>query len=130
MTAGCKLGSKPAKNDNTCKELIVTTPDVSIPLADKVTVTKIFMENDCLTVRVKYDGCEHSDFDLIHNGKVKKSLPPQINLMLRPVQVDCDKTSELEKEFKFDIKKLQGISGERKIVIRVQRFAEALVYEY
>ncbi|MAZ36154.1 MAG: hypothetical protein K0U33_06960 [Bacteroidetes bacterium] len=127
---GCKNGSKSTKLVDECQEMLVITPDVTVPISENIEVTKVFMENDCLLVRIKFNGCENSNFDLIHNGKVMKSLPPQVNLMLRPIDVNCESTAELEKEFKFDIKKLQGIGGDGKAIIRVQNFTEPVVYEY
>jgi len=128
--SSCKVRSKPADSINACKELVVTTPDVSTPNAENVSVTKVFMENECLSVRVKFKGCAQSGFDLMYNGKAKKSSPPQVNLMLKSLDVNCESSEETERDFKFDVKKLQGISGSGKIVISVQGFSESLVYQY
>jgi|TARA_B110000879_G_scaffold43718_1_gene61680 hypothetical protein len=128
--SSCKVRSKPSDTINTCKVLVVTTPDVSTPIVENVSVTKILMENECLLVRVKFKGCDQSNFDLVYNGKAKKSSPPQVNLMLKSLDVNCESSEELERDFKFDIKKLQGIGGSGKVVISVQGFSESLVYEY
>jgi hypothetical protein len=50
--------------------------------------------------------------------------------MLKSLDVNCESSEELERDFKFDIKKLQGIGGSGKVVISVQGFSESLVYEY
>ena len=128
--SSCKVRSKPADTINACKVLVVTTPDVSTPIAENVSVTIILMENECLLVRVKFKGCDQSNFDLVYNGKAKKSSPPQVNLMLKSLDVNCESSEETERDFKFDISKLQGIGGSGKVVISVQGFSESLVYEY
>lgn len=128
--SSCKVRSTPSVAEITCKELVVATPDVFTPLAENVSVTKIFMENECLSVRVKFKGCEQSRFDLMYNGKAKKSSPPQVNLMLKSLDINCESSEETERDFKFDIKKLQGIGGSGKVVISVQGFSESLVYQY
>lgn len=127
---GCKNGSKSTETETGCDQLLVVTPDVQVEVDEGIKVTKLYLKSDCLNVRVKYANCGDAGFDLVHNGRVKKSLPPQVDLVLKAKGKPCDVAQEAEKEFSFDISKLQSISDDGKVVIRVHRYSEAVVYEY
>lgn len=126
----CKNGSKSGDSTTVCKPLTVMTPDVSISNSDGIAISKVSIDGNCLKVRISYEGCKNYDFDLIHNGKVRKSLPPQVTLVVQMTEKTCETKGKQEKEICYDIDALKAISDDGKVVLSVQGYDEPVIYTY
>lgn len=113
----------------TVKELIVDR-EFSPAGELSVSIVSAKTEEDILILTLTYHGGKgYHEFDLVFNGIVLKSLPPQVNLFLKHThtQDNCEKL--ITRTFKYDLKTLQ--MGEKgTVIIRLQGFAEKLEYNY
>ncbi len=130
FAVACKNSSKAISSDQTCKSLTVVTPDVTLTPAAGVTIEKAVLKGDCLTLKLRYEGCEKTSYALYHNGRVKKSLPPQLTLVLQKDEEYCDAVSEMESEVCYNLDPLKSASEGGKIVVKVHSYSDAIIYEY
>ncbi len=131
LLVGCKNSSSSQETDKgTCKQMLVVTPDISPEVDPTLKVKALSLKKNCLTLRVGYAACAGFDLDLVFNGRAKKSLPPQVDLVLSNKGEPCDIAQAVEQEFCFDISKLQALSDNGKVVVRIQGYDESVVYSY
>lgn len=105
------------------REFIPTDqPEFSILSAD--------IEGDIISISVNYPGGKgFHDFDLVFNGIIMKSMPPQVNLFVRHSQTEdnCDRI--MSDSLKFDLRGLR-LGEHGSVIIRLEGLSERLEYKY
>jgi hypothetical protein len=88
------------------------------------------IEGDVMSISVNYPGGKgFHDFDLVFNGIMMKSMPPQVNLFVRHSQTEdnCDRI--MSDSLKFDIRGLR-LGEHGSVIIRLEGYSERLEYLY
>ena len=99
----------------------------------KTTPTKIdsaWIDGNNLHLKVLYSGgCKEHTFELLGNGFMMKSLPPQTNIKLLHNSNDDHCRELIKEEHVFNLQPLQ-YSGNKELVIHIERYQPALSYRW
>ena len=121
-TIGCKTKKNQTETSEASAskvaELTVVSSDWSIPDYNvPATIDTAFITGDILTLKVSYSGgCTEHDFELVTFKAYKKSMPPQLDVVLvhNPNGESC--RSMVEETLQFDIKDARYPSEKNKEV--------------
>ena len=107
------------KTEEAINEVII---NASVDMNDKgaaYTIDSVKVKDDILSVFVKYSGgCKPHNWDLISNGKYSKSLPPQIEVVLKHANNNDNCRRLSFRELKFNVAKLKD-PGNKTIAIKL-----------
>ena len=140
LTVQCKSSKKAAASTSTETESSAPKPktiriEQSVDLAQvKTSPTKIdsaWIAGNNLHLKLLYGGgCKEHRFELLGNGFMMKSLPPQTPIKLLHDNND-DHCRELIKDQQvFNIQPLQALGGKNELVIRLDTYETPLTYRW
>ncbi len=88
LISSCGQSKKITSNEKPilepCEPITFTDDQFRDIESDYYSLDSLFIDNNCLNIWVSYGGgCGDSEFTLLYNNKVMKSMPPKTNLMLK-----------------------------------------------
>lgn len=121
----CNASKKNATSVSTNCKSIVQTNEMPVDLYDAA-IKKVNIDKNCLIIDVEmaYNEVSADAFDLRWNGKMKKSMPPQVTLALHK-----DKGNEGFERKKYQLKfDLSTLSSMGKSIITLKGWDERIEY--
>ena len=103
---------------------------VTLEEGDAYSLQSASVEGDVMTFVVSYSGgCEDHEFELLNNGMIMKSLPPQSNLMLKH-NANGDKCRALITDtLHFDLSPLQSLANGT-LILHINQSKDKFTYTF
>lgn len=103
---------------------------VTLEEGDAFSLQSAGVEGDVMTFVVSYSGgCEDHEFELLNNGMIMKSMPPQSNLVLKH-NGNGDKCRALITDtLHFDLSPLQGLANGT-LILHINQSKDKFTYTF
>ena len=127
-----KDGSSKTKKGNTVQEIETVDSIEGDSLTDPYTIEEVKVNGDTLIMKVCYGGCAEHDWKLVTTGKYKKSLPPQLDLLLIHDLHDdpCKRRDCTTLYFDLSDVKYPGKPTDYTVKLNIQKSNKSVSYEY
>lgn len=112
-----------------CKSIVIQNFDsfedsgkyqIAVPL-------EVLQDGLCLRIRYQYSGCEEGSANLVWNGLLLKSYPPQANLVLYADDTGlCDRVIDGFDE--FDLSNFTEASDSL-VILRIREYSERVLFK-
>ena len=97
---------------------------------DYISLDNVSVEDDCLVINLTYSGgCGENKLEVIWEGAIAKSIPPQVPLQLHFTdRDDCESLQEME--YRFDLSRVRKVGVKGEVVLRISGWPERISYKY
>lgn len=125
---GKKINESQKSSPEPCEPITFTNDLYENIETDYYSVDSIFIDNNCLNIWVNYSGgCGDSEFKLLYNNKIMKSMPPQTNLMLHFTDNDNCRALVQQKLY-YDLSFFEEYANNGGIKLRMMGINSTIMY--
>ncbi|MFK7784456.1 MAG: hypothetical protein AB8B56_05025 [Crocinitomicaceae bacterium] len=127
-----KDGSSKSTDEKTVHKIETVDSIEGDSLTDPYTIQEVKVEGDNLIIEVCYGGCAEHDWKLVTTKRYKKSLPPQLDLLLiHDLHNDpCKKRDCTTLYFDLTDVKYPGKPTDYTVKLNIQKSNKSVNYEY